>query len=281
MGDVLMRPLFALFVGLGVALTIGALAMARRPPTTRRPTAWVRDRKFMQRLVLALAAGIVVVGLTRWVLAGVAAAGIVFFHGRVFGSKIADQERARLEGIAEWLEALRDALTADASLPTVLAKVNERPPLIIADEIDDFDRRWRHGLPLRDALVRLAESLSHPTADVAVAAMVFSMETSGPKLYAVLDELAITARAELGMRERVDRVRAQFEVSAKAMFAIGVFIVIFLLTVGKGTLDPYRSALGQIVLAVPLLMWAATFWWLKRLSRYEMPQRFIVAAEAR
>ena len=110
--------------------------------------------------------------------------------------------------------------------------------------------------------------------------MIFSMEVSGPKLYAVLDELATTARAELAMRERVDRVRAQFEISAKAMFAIGVFIVIFLLTVGKGTLDPYRSPLGQVVLAIPLFMWAATFWWLKRLSRYEMPQRFIVAAEA-
>jgi tight adherence protein B len=275
-----MRALLALLLGLGVASVTGALVMARRPPRPRPPAAWVHDRELVQRLVLSLAAGIVVVGLTRWVLAGVAVAGIVFFRGRVFGSKTAERERARLEGIAEWLEALRDALTADASLPTVLAKVNERPPLVIAAEIDDFDRRWRHGLPLRDALVRLAESLAHPTADVAIAAMVFSMEVSGPKLYVVLDELATTARAELSMRERVDRVRAQFETSAKAMFAIGVFIVVFLLTVGKGTLDPYRSPLGQIVLAVPLLMWAITFWWLKRLSRYEMPQRFIVAAEA-
>ena len=268
-----MSALFALLLGVAVAATVLAITHIGSPPAPDH-RAWRPDRQLPRRVLAAIAAGLVSLVLTRWILAGVVAFVVVFFRGRIFGSGPATAERNRLQAIATWLESLRDSLGADASLQTVLFKVAEAPPSAIADELLRFARRCRHGMVLSESLWRLGEDLAHPTADLAIATMIQSIELSGARLRRQLGELAATARHELAMRERVDRIRARFEGASKAMVGIGLAIVVYL-SVASSLLTYYSTPAGQLVLALPVSLWVVTFWWLRRLSAYELPARTI------
>jgi hypothetical protein len=268
-----MNAALALVLGLVVAGAVLTASRATSPAAPER-AAWTVDRRMPIRLVTASAAAIAALLATRWVLAAVVAFTVVLFRGRVFSSKRAGAERARLQAIATWLESLRDSLGADASLQTVLFKVAEAPPAPIAAELVQFTRRCRHGMALSESLWRLGDDLAHPTADLAIATMIQSIELSGARLRRQLGELATTARHELSMRERVDRIRSRFEGAAKAMVGIGLAIVAYL-SFASGLLGYYRTPVGQLVLAIPVSLWVVTFWWLRRLSAYELPTRTI------
>ena len=268
-----MSAVLALLLGVIVAAAVLAASRATSPLPPAR-AAWTVDRRMPMRLVAGFAAAMVALMATRWLLAAAVAFAVVLLRGRVFSAKRAAVERGRLQAIATWLEGLRDSLGADASLQTVLFKVAEAPPAPIAAELVEFTRRCRHGMALSESLWRLGDDLAHPTADLAVATMIQSIELSGARLRRQLGELATTARHELAMRERVDRIRARFESAAKAMVGIGLAIVAYL-SVASSLLSYYRTPVGQFVLAIPVSLWVVTFSWLQRLSAYELPPRTI------
>jgi len=42
--------------------------------------------------------------------------------------------------------------------------------------------------------------------------------------------------------------------------------------------EPYGTPTGQMVLLVVIGLFTAGFWWLRRLSTFDLPQRFLVAS---
>ena len=112
-------------------------------------------------------------GLTAlgFVLA-LAAGALVTLWGRILHDRRADDERRRIEGIAKWLEDLRDTLRSSSiGAEEALEQVAARPPGAIADALQTFVVRRRQGFRTEDALVDLGDALAHPTADAAVAAI--------------------------------------------------------------------------------------------------------------
>ena len=154
-----------------------------------------------------------------------------------------------------------------------------RPPAAIADALAIFLLRRRQGLRIDDALTDLGEALAHPTADAAVAAMrlVTSGSAGAGRLHPTVDALAAAARDEVRARERVDRTRAVYQTSMRRLIAIGGFLVAYLRFGAGDLLEPYSTPVGQLVLAVPLAMWAGCICWLRRLCRYEPSARNVAA----
>ena len=111
-----------------------------------------------------------------------------------------------------------------------------------------------------------------PTADAAVAALrlVVGGSTSAGRLHATVQALAAAARDEVVARERIDRTRAVYQQSMQRLVAIGVILVAYLRLAGGDLLDPYGTPTGQVVLALPLLMWTGCVWWLRSLCRYDV-----------
>lgn len=270
-----MTPLAqALLLGAGVTLTVLVAGAARRAPALTGPSMVGAERRIARRTIEGVAAGLAVLVMTRWVVVAVAIGVGVAVRGRIFAGSGAAAERAHVEAIALWLEGVRDALRSDASLQQVLYRVAANPPAPIADALGRFERRGRQGVPLTDALGMLADDLAHPTADVAVASMAQSLELSGGRVRQQLDELAATARHELAMRERVDRIRARFDFATKAMMLLAALIIAYLWFVGRVT-EYYRSPAGQVTLALPVATWVLSLAWMRHLARYELPRRVL------
>ena len=274
-----MNLAIAVFAGLLVAVAAGCVRQAVRAPTPtprRQALAGVGSRE-AKRLAVAIGCAVVVLLLSGWLVAAVAVFVLVWLRDRIFTANAARAERSRLEGIKKWLEDLRDVLKPGSmSLEQALEQTARTAPTVIADDLARFDLRRRQGTPTETALVDLAGDLGHPLGDAAVAALVFAIGSTGGSLHRTLEQLAVTARDELEARERIDRVRVGFERSMRRMLMIVAVLIVYLRLAAGDTLSPYRDPAGQAWLLIPIGVWAVALWWLRRLSRYEQPARYLL-----
>jgi hypothetical protein len=204
------------------------------------------------------------------------AGGLVVFWGRLVHDDRAEHERRRVEAIARWLEDLRDTLRGSSmAAEHALEHVALRPPEAIAEPLARFVQRRRQGFRTDEALTLLADDLAHPTADAAIAAMLLVVGGSAGagRLYGTVDALAAAARDELAARERIDRTRAVYQSSMKRLMVIGALLVAYLRFAGGDLLDPYDTAMGQVVLLFPLGLWLGCILWLRSMCRYDLPAR--------
>ena len=235
------------------------------------------------RVIAGLTVAVLVLFATRWLSLSLVVGGFVVFWGRLLHDTRADDERRRIEGIAKWLEDLRDTLRGSAmGAEEALEQVAMRPPAAIAGALRTFAHRRRQGFRTEDALADLADELAHPTADAAVAAirLVIGGSTGAGRLYGTVSALAAAAHDEVTARERIDRTRAVYQSSMQRLVAIGALLVGYLQLAGGDLLSPYDTAVGQVVLVLPLGLWVGCILWLRSLCRYQLPQRYRVARSA-
>ena len=288
-----MGPSPGLMAAAVIVLLAGALAAVKaameppRKPIAARPPALVAAERtaLQRRVVLAGVAGVLMLLATSWPVLALAAAALVLGWGRLLHDDRADEERRRIEGIAKWLEDLRDTLRGSAvGAEEALEQVASRPPQSIASALELFGRRRRLGFRTEDALSDLADDLAHPTSDSAIAAisLVIGGSTGAGRLHTTVQALAAAARDEVTARERIDRTRTIYRSSMKRLVMIGTALVLYLRFAGGDLLDPYDTPVGQVVLLLPIALWVGCILWLRSLCRYELPVRHgVTAAPAR
>ena len=281
-------PVVTLGVMALVAAAAGCVVVARRPP--RRTTRLHRSHRSRvaspqvgPRLWLGTGVGCVVLGVTRWpVLAVVAGVLVVGWH-RLLHDDRAAEERRRVEGIAKWLEDLRDTLRGSSvGTEEALEQVAVRAPDAVREPLAVFVLRRRQGVRTEDALTDLADALAHPTSDAAIAAirLVITGSAGAGRLYPTVNTLAAAARDEVRARERVDRTRAVYRSSMTRLVVIAAGLIAYLRVAASELLAPYGTPLGQVLLLFPLAMWGGCIVWLRSLCHYEAPARYRIAGSA-
>lgn len=279
-------------VALAAAIVVGgAVACVARALTAQnpaRPTTAAskpgRGRTVEGRhIAVGVAVGFVVLLATRWPVLAAIVAVLTIMWPLLMHDVSADAERQRLEGIAKWLEDLRDTLRGSSvGAEEALEQVALRPPLAIADALATFTFRRRQGFRVEDALADLADELDHPTADAAIAAirLVVGGTAGAARLHHTVSTLAGAARDEVRARERVDRTRAIYRSSMKRLVIIAVLLVAYLRLAAGDLLDPYSTPVGQVVLMLPMAMWGGCVMWLRSLCKYEPLARYrIIGSE--
>jgi tight adherence protein B len=255
-----------------VVLGLTEAGADRSPAPARRGAPW--EGAGGGRVAAGVAVGFVALLATRWIVLAVAASLITIFWGRLLHDRSAEDERRRIEGIAKWLEDLRDTLRGSSvGAEEALEQVARRPPDAIRTPTSVFLLRLRQGFRTEDALIDLADALGHPTSDAAIAAirLVVSGTAGAGRLYRTVDALAAAARDEVSARERIDRTRAVYRASMKRLIGIAVILIAYLRFAAGDLLAPYGTATGQVVLVLPLAMWAACVLWLRRMCRDQVP----------
>ncbi len=277
-------------LGLAVAVLVGA-AMACAQLAVREPAPRDASRRpggspwwpGHERAVAAVVVATLVLFATQLVVVAVVAGAGVAWWRRLLRDDRAAEERLRVEGIASWLEDLRDTLRGSAiGVEEALEEVARRPPDALREPLAAFAHRRRQGVRTDDALGELADAIAHPTADAAVAALrlVVTGSTGAARLHPTVGTLAAAARDEVRARERVDRTRAVYVASMQRLVVIAALLVAYLRFGAGDLLDPYRTPLGQVFLALPVAMWAGCIAWLRSLCRYEVPARYRIAGTA-
>ncbi|MFD3585653.1 type II secretion system F family protein [Streptomyces sp. NPDC058683] len=268
-------------VGGGLALLILAVRGLPAKPDHEKQKANERAAELIrfagQRGSLAAIVGLAVLLLTRWAVAGVAAGVLVFFWDKLFGG--AAEERAamkRVEALASWTESLRDTIAGAVGLEQAIPASARAAAPILRPHLDALVDRLRARTPLPDALQHLADEINDASADIIVAALILNARLRGPGLRQVLGALAKSSREEVDMRQRVMAQRASTRRSVQIVVAVSVAFVLGLAVFNRDFVEPYGTAVGQLVLALVCALFALGFWWLRKLSTIETPERFLV-----
>jgi Flp pilus assembly protein TadB len=132
---------------------------------------------------------------------------------------------------------------------------------------------------LSTALREFANDVADPTCDLVVAALVLAAEHQAHRLGELLGILAQAARDQATMRLRVEAGRARTRTSVRVIVGVTLALAAALAVLNQTYLDPYDSAVGQLVLLAIGVLFAAGFIWLARMTRPIRPERFLAPTE--
>lgn len=276
--DVLLAVVAGAVAGGGLILLVAAL---RGMPARSGPVRSVRSREDLVRTLTTRTAAAVIVGaavlvVTRWPIAAAGTAALVLaWNGLVGGAAEERRSMVRLEGLAGWTESLRDTIAGAVGLEQAIPASQRAAAPALQQPLRDLVDRLHTRVPMPEALRRFAGDLDDPSADLVIAALILNSKLRGPGLRDMLSALANSARAELDMRRRVEADRRSTRRSVRIVVAVSVGTALALAVFNHSYVEPYDDFLGQLVLCVVVALYGAAFLWLRRLSKYELPGRFL------
>jgi Flp pilus assembly protein TadB len=224
---------------------------------------------------VAVAAGLLTLLATRWVVAGIGIALLAFSWNGLTGAGAERRALARLEGLATWTESLRDTIAGAVGLEQAIpASMRVAAPSLV-DPLARLVDRLHTRMPMPDALRRFADDLDDPGADLIIAALIINSRLRGPGLRDLLGSLSQSVREELDARRRVNADRRSTRRSVQIVVLVSVGLAVALALLDHKFLAPYDSVLGQLILVIVAAIYAAGILWLRRLARFETPQRLL------
>jgi Flp pilus assembly protein TadB len=187
---------------------------------------------------------------------------------------------ARLEGLATWTESLRDTIAGAVGLEQAIPASTRVADGSIREPLARLVDRLHTRVPMHVALRRFAEDLDDSSADMIIAALIINSRLRGPGLRDLLGALADSVREELDMRRKINSSRRSTRRSVQIVIAVSVLMAIFLAVLDHRFLQPYDSVFGQLVLAVIVGIYALGIIWLRKLARFDLPQRLLGTASS-
>jgi tight adherence protein B len=236
------------------------------------------DRRSTRQLGVALVAGLVALLVTRWALAGVAAAAILVLWPRLFGGGRAGRRQLeKIEALAAWTESLRDTATAAAGLEQAIPATVGAAHALLRAPVRDLAARLDGRVPLPEALARFADDVDDPAADMVVAALSLNARQRAGGLERILTSLAASSRTELEMRRKVEHERRALRRQAQRIaFAVLSFVALQALF-ARGWVEPYSTPMGQLVLMILAGIFLGAFARMRSLSNGEIEARFLTS----
>ena len=236
------------------------------------------DPRGTRQLGIALVAGLAALLITRWALAGVAAAVVVVLWPRLFGGGRAGRRQLeKVEALAAWTESLRDTATAAAGLEQAIpATVGAAHALLLAP-VRDLAARLDGRVPLPEALARFADDVDDPAADMVVAALSLNARQRAGGLERILTSLAASSRTELEMRRKVEHERRALRRQAQRIALAVLGFIVLQALFARGWVEPYSTLLGQLVLMVLAAIFIGAFVRMRSLSDGEVEARFLTS----
>ena len=264
-------------VAAGLVLGIRELAGRARPPgipPPRRPFARPMSDWPRRPAVLAVVAGLGVLAITRWPVAGLAAGLAVIFLPRVLSNRGQRERTAKLEGLEQWTRRLSDMLTASRGLEEALEASARSAPAAIAGPVTALAARLSARVGTEAALRAFAAEIDDPAGDRIAAALIIATGHRGGGVRDVLNALAVMIARDVAARREIEAERAQHRTTLRwiAVF-IGGFTIFAVLN--RSYSRPYGTIPGELVLGLVTGLYAAGLGWLYRLGSMPAQGRFL------
>jgi Flp pilus assembly protein TadB len=272
----LLAVLTGAVIGTGVYLFV--VAVRGLPPSgPRAPSRLLRRIRGigMTRGAAALAAGLLTLVATRWLVAAIGAALLVLSWRGLSGAAAERQTLAKLEGLATWTESLRDTIAGAVGLEQAIPVSLRAAAPSLRDPLSVLVDRLHTRVPMADALRRFADDVNDPGADLIIAALIINARLRGPGLRDLLGALSRSVRDELDVRRTVYAERRSTRRSAQIVVCISVGLALGLGVFDRSYVQIYDSVPGQFVLALVAGLYAAGIAWMRSLARFQAPERLL------
>lgn len=274
-GGALAAGLLWMISGLTARADPGPPAAARPPaPVVQMLGRVARDERRRRRLLIGAGVAVVVLVVSRWPVAALAAGAAVVALPRMLSVRPVAARLGRLDALEQWVRKLASLLGAGRGLEDALHASVRHAGDPIRPHVEQLVARLRAGLDAPAALYRFAEDLDDPVGDLVAGALLQASAVRGEGLQRLLGELAQLVAADVAGRREVEAARAPHRAAVKGIAAIFILFACAL-AVRPDYSAGYSTPLGQIVLAGVLGTCGAALWSLHRLAVQPPVARFL------
>ena len=273
--------LLAALAGAAIAgglVLLAAELLRRAPPPGTPPARRLIGRPMSsglgRRILIALAAGLAALAITRWPVAAVAVAAGVIFLPKLTLSGGQRERTAMLEGLEQWIRRLADMLTASRGLEDAIESSAHSAPAAVAAPVTALARRLSARTGTEAALRAFAADIDDPAGDRIAAALIIATGRRGGAVREILNALAVLLARDVAARREIEAERAQHKTTVRwiTVFVAGFTIFAML---NRAYSAPYGTVTGELVLAVVAGLYAAGLGWLHHLGTIPAPGRFL------
>lgn len=266
---------FFVFLGaVGIIVAIVGLSPKASDETAKMPSklqrrlnSW-RGQFTRQRQLIALggiALGIILWLISGWVLALIAAPAAAIGIPILLGKGSGGQEIARLEGIETWTRTLSSLISTGTGLEQAITLSLASTPDVIREYVGRLVARLNARWPIDDALQQFADDLNDPTGDLVVAHLQLAARQRGAGLARALEDLAQDVFDEVKARRQIEADRAKPRQNIRVITYVTLAVLAVLPLAGQ-FFAPYKTPVGQLLLAVWLIIYVAVLVWIKQFS---------------
>lgn len=262
---------------------VGVIVLARGGSLipSLAPSNRVYDSRLMKQLAVALAIGVVVLVVTRWPSAALAAVAVSFLWPKIAGGTgVGRRQLEKVEALAAWTESLRDTAGAASGLEQAIATTVGSAPPLLTRQVRALSSRLIGRVPLPVALAMFAEEVGDPSADMVVAALSLNARQRAGGLDRILTSLAIAFREELEMRRKVEHQRRSLRRQALQISGLVIAFVVIQTLFSRSIVHAYGSLTGQLVLLMIVAVFVGGLIRIRRLSEPEPQPRFLTTSQS-
>jgi tight adherence protein B len=246
--------------------------LTRRPPGTR-------GRKRDRLLLIGFGAGLVGYLATGWflLLPVVPVAFVVIPY--LLGDP-PNREVELLSGLDRWVRGMAATLQSGQSISDTLRSSARNAPPMLAEEVRLLVLRLEHRWPVRDGLQAMADALDSPDADAVLAALALAAHRGGTGATSTLNALTESIQDRLRALRDIESERAKPRVVVRQVTVISLAVLGIALVVGGEFFAPYRSGIGQAILAALLTAYVASLLVMRRVTAPPRRQRILQEARS-
>ncbi len=277
-----MNPLLAagcamLFAG-GVTAVVAGWQRPPQPRAARGPRrAGVLQRVGTRRLMLlglCCAAGAVAASLTGWTLLIVLAPVLGVLLPYLLG-KPSGRDLYLLTALDRWVRSLAAILPTGRSIADAIRVSARQAPESLAGPLNLLVERLNDRWTLRQALYALADELDSPDADAVLAALALAADRGGTGAHTTLTALADSLQERVRALREIETERAKPRIVVRQVTGITLIVLAVALAFGGAFFEPYRTPVGQVILAVLIAAYLGSLFMLRRLSEPRPRQRIL------
>ena len=241
---------------------------------TRRPHG-VRGRRRDLVLLVSLLVGFLVAAFTGWIIALVIAPLLAL--GLPYLLVVPKPRDVQLmEALDRWVRSLAATLATGKSVTDAIRTSRRTAPPLIADEIGTLILRLNNRWDTDDALRRLADDLDSADADGVIAALMLAARRGANGASLTLQALADSLQAQLKSRRVIEVERSKPYVVVRQVTVISLVTLAGVYLLAPTFFAPYRTSLGQVILAVLLVLYLASLTLMRRKARQAPRARILV-----
>jgi tight adherence protein B len=232
----------------------------------------VRAGNFLMLCALAAVVfGLVFMVAGGSVLFGWAGAVLGFFIPYAYASHRRAKRFQRFEEkFPEAIDTLARAVRAGHAFTTALEMIANEVSEPVAGEFRQLFEEQKFGLPVRDALVNLADRI--PLVDIKffVTAVMLQRETGG-NLAEILDNLSYVIRERFKILRQVRVHTAQGRLTMVLLMALPPTIVVIMLTLNPSFIQPlFTDPLGHALIVAGITLQTVGYFFIRRIIRIQV-----------
>lgn len=230
-----------------------------------------------RRLALAaawLVAGLVAASITRWPLLVAVLPGLGIGLPLLLG-KPSNRELELLQALDRWVRTMAAILPTGRSIGDAIRVSGRQAPTLLVEPlsllIDRLDDRWT----LTQALYAMADDLDSADADAVLASLALAAQRGGTGAQVTLTSLADAIQERLKALREIEAERAKPRIVVRQVTMITLTVLVGALLFGGTFFEPYRSGIGQVILAVLITSYLGSLLFLRRLTVARPRQRIL------